>query len=97
MWIWRTLRDSSLLDLFISRGESDRQQGRLEAMRFSPRAVPTGQERPARLYRTTLAATSCYACSSHAQALHGSRAHDGCVPVLYVEPVPQTSASSASR
>ena len=43
------------------RVESDPQQECLEAVRYSPRAVPTRLGRPARLsYRTTLAATSCY-------------------------------------
>ena len=42
------------------RVESGPQQGRLEAVRYSPRAIPTCLGRPARLYRTTLAATSCY-------------------------------------
>ena len=39
------------------RVESGPQQGRLEAVRYSPRAVATRLGRPAGLYRTTLAVT----------------------------------------
>ena len=42
------------------RVESGPQQGRFEAVRYSPRAVPTRLGRPACLYHTTLAANSCY-------------------------------------
>ena len=63
------------------RGESNLQQGRLEAVRYSPRAAPTCLARPARLCGTSLATTSCYVCSRHAQAPHGSRTNGGYVSV----------------
>ena len=63
------------------RAESDLQQGRLEAVRYSPRAAPTRLARPARLYGTTLVATSCYVSARHAQAPPGSRTHGGYVRV----------------